>query len=263
MFIGLAFSFYLECDAGENVSGFSSATFEGEALLDKLLELLPRSSQEKNASGIQSIIERLRYSGVCKLEGNDADIRPGCVGFQCLLEEMFLVNSDLFEKANFEIHTTMPSTPCCKLPNKKAKETFLASFEDEARLVTIDGRSSSLDAILNQVHATLHLTYTKAGFYQRSEEERAVLMRYWGPKIDMTCVESHDEFPMEVNGATYRFLTLSGNALFFGIQASQALHADNKIFTIHFGVKDQEEIKIWLEDLEEKLASFGRVLFSE
>ncbi|MBN4067476.1 hypothetical protein JYU14_05270 [Simkania negevensis] len=260
---GFTAFFHAELNAAVSSENIPLVVSEREMLFDRLLEQLPQSSQAKNAASIKSIIEQLRYSGVCKLEGNDVTIRPGCVGLQCLLEETFLANSGIFKKADFEIHTTMPSTPCCKLPDERAKETLFASFKDEARLITIDGRSASLDAICDQPHAILHLTYTKAGFNQRSREEQMILMKYWVPRIHTTCIESHDAFPVEVNGATYRLLMPSGNEIFFGIKASQALHADDKSFVIHLGTKDQPEIKRWLGDLEKNLESFGRTLFAQ
>ena len=115
----------------------------------------------------------LREKGVCVVEGPDKEIRPACVGLQCLVEETFLATSDAFAKADFEIHTTMPSTPCCKLPSEETKETLLASFSDAIRLVTVDGRSASLDQICHAPNATLFLTYTKEGLAKRTESERA------------------------------------------------------------------------------------------
>ncbi|MCY3974627.1 MAG: hypothetical protein OXF02_03685 [Simkaniaceae bacterium] len=235
---------------------------ERDMLFDNLLHQLPESSQKTNADGIKAVIERLRDSGVCVLEGSDDEIRPACVGLQCLFEEMFLANRGLFKRADFEIHTTMPSTPCCKLPDEKVRETFLASFEDEVRLVTIDGRSASLDAICNQPNATLHLTYTEAGLNRRLRHEQIALREYWEPRLHTTCIASHAAFPARVNGATYRLLTLSGNEIFFGIQATQAIHADGKRFVVHLGMRDQPAIRVWLDTLEKDLASFGRTLFA-
>ena len=75
--------------------------------------------------------------------------------------------------------------------------------------------------------------------------------------IHTTCIASQATFPKEVNGATYRFTTPSGETLYFGIQATQALHADGKRFVLHLGTKEQPAVKQWLEKLEDDLASMG------
>ncbi len=231
------------------------------ALFKELRIYLPKSSQAENRDAILNVIRRLEGTGVCHLEGPDHQVRPGMVGLQCLLEEVFVAKRDFFRQGDFEIHTTMPSTPCCKLPSASAKEALLTAFGDEARLVTVDGRSASLDAIAQASNATLHLTYTKAGYAKRSEEQRLAYDQYWAPRVHATELETCEAFSSGLNGATYRLVTRAGSTIYFGIQASQAKDANSKAMTVHLGPTSQPEVKRWLTGIEEGLVQLDRKLF--
>ena len=222
------------------------------------------SSQVENAEAIMKVIAELkRTGGVCRLQGKDEDIRPGMVGLQCLFEETFLATLSSYNKGDFEIHTTMPSTPCCKLPTESAKESLLAVFDDKARLMTVDGRSQSLDAIASETKATLHLTYTKAGYNSRTEPQLLAYEQYWSKRIHATCIESTEAFPSELNGATYRLQTQQGTQIYFGIQATQAKEANSKCMIIHLGCPQQHEISQWLSGITSGLKEVGRTLFEQ
>lgn len=261
----LCLSFFCSCvhfvqGAQESLAQQQFSELAVNGFIEQLIEYLPHSSQQENADAIQRILEELRENGVYQAEGEDYVIRPGCVGLQCLVEETFFAYFGEYQKGDFEIHTTMPSTPCCKLPTQKAKETFLASFTDDSRLLTVDGRSISLEHLCSLPNAALHLTYTKKGLEKRSQEQRAVLEKYWASKVYRHCLDTVESFSQELNGATYRLLTHTGEEIFFSIQASQAALANTKCFTVYLGTKAQQVIDDRITFVEQELSCLGREL---
>ncbi|MCH1430701.1 MAG: hypothetical protein L7U87_08115 [Chlamydiales bacterium] len=248
-------------EAATQISSPSST--ELNLLFDSLVSFLPLSSQAEHAEAILSVIQQLKDNGgLCIKEGPDSEVRPAMVGLQCLFEECFLHHSNHYESADFVIHTTQPSTPCCKLPSESARESLLSDFPDAARLATIDGRSASLDGIANSLNASLHIVYTSAGYSSRTPQQQSTYDSYWKSRVHDYCIESDEPFSAEINGASYRLVTKSGEALTFGIQATQANNADDKCMIIHLGTVNQKAVGDWLSNLTEKLQERGYSLFN-
>jgi len=246
---------------------FSAAalTLSADPFADKLMDdvrsCIQNSGKIAPKEEILSCLDAIAAKGSILETGGD-DLRIKFVHLQGCIEHALACAQALgeIEFLAGAIHTPMPATPLCALPDEDPSDLLDASIRGDAqKLSTVRSRAQIVREYLAK-GGTLFIAYPKQGYEKRNAQQQAIyqstLRQFPTNLIDSPLPT---DIPPDLIGATYLFRS-QGKLYAFAIQARQANDIQSQSqWGIWFGPADHPDIARRIEAVSEFLSQSSRI----